>query len=131
MFRGDAVAFILYVHEDASDRGRQLNQMISMRCQKTETAVFQTLETFRKRLRKGISGDDIVVLFADTRQRLEELVPLRTRLEGTRIVIVLPDDEHDTLSLAVQFYPRFFTSIDTDYSILCEVLDKVSQYTNG
>ncbi|MEE4362321.1 MAG: hypothetical protein V2J08_00185 [Desulfotignum sp.] len=77
----------------------------------------------------GGSDQEVYVLLAESLQRLQELYDLFTLLDGRRIVLVLPDDTKETISLTHQFYPRFFTYSNTAYDDLCAVLYKMMNHT--
>ena len=71
---------------------------------------------------------EIVLLTARTKKELKELIGLREFLSDIRVILILPDRDHETISDAHALYPRFITYIDGDYSDLKAVLTKM-QYS--
>ena len=74
-----------------------------------------------------LSGQEIFVLLAETRQRLEEFISLADLLEDNRLVLVVPDNAPETLSRAQLLFPRFFTSVSERYDDLCSVVKQMIQ----
>jgi hypothetical protein len=50
-------------------------------------------------------------------------------MSAVRLVLVLPDEEDETIALAHGLRPRFVTYADGDYSELREVLQKMLKKT--
>jgi hypothetical protein len=46
-------------------------------------------------------------------------------MEDKRILLILPDDSPIVVSMAHQFFPRFFTYVNDTYEDLCAVLTKM------
>jgi len=117
---------ILYVHKDASKKSDHFKRIIGQNFRKAETETLQTFNAFKARLKQlNIYDKEIFILFADSKNRLNELIKLIDLLEDKRIVLVLPDKSKATLSLALKFFPRFFTQISDTYTDLCQVLTKM------
>ena len=70
-------------------------------------------------------GREILVLLADTRERLEDLTGLGDLLEDNRLILVVPDGEPGTLSAAHRLFPRFVTPVADRYDDLCCVIDRM------
>lgn len=67
-------------------------------------------------------GREILILLAENRDRLEELIRLSALLEDRRLILVVPDEAHATLSAAHRLFPRFVTPIADRYDDLCSVI---------
>jgi len=117
---------ILYVHQDASEKGDHFKRIIEQNFKKTETTTFRTFNAFKARLNQPhIYDKEIFILFADSKNRLTELLKLMDLMDDKRIIVILPDQSKATLSLALKFFPRFFTPISDIYTDLCQVLTKM------
>lgn len=55
-------------------------------------------------------GARLVVLLAENHRHLRDLVDLDDLLADTRVVLVLPDFDAESLALGHSLYPRFMTS---------------------
>ncbi len=117
---------ILYVHQDTSEKGDHFKRIIEQNFKKAEIKTFRTFNGFKAKLNQPhVYDKEIFILFADSRNRLNELLKLIDRLEGKRIIIILPDQSKAALSSALKFFPRFFTPISHTYTDLCQVLKKM------
>ena len=74
---------------------------------------------------------DIFILLAASESRLSELISLVDLLEGKCIILIVPDESNASLSMAIQFFPRFFTPVSETYSDLCDVLNKMINQANN
>jgi len=117
---------ILYVHQDSSKKGSTFKKVIEQNFKGSEIEYFQTFNAFKARLKQVcVYNKEIYVLFADSKNRLNELARLIDLLEDKRTILILPDNSNETLSIALKFFPRFFTQISDTYTDLCQVLTKM------
>lgn len=90
-----------------------------------------TVETFRSisdlsaRLHKPAFNSPIVVLLAMNREDLENIVAIQDLLFDSRIVLILPDKEDDTMALGHTMRPRFVSCRDSSFSDIAAVLNKM------
>jgi len=117
---------IFYIHQDASEKGDHFQRIIEQNFKKAEITTFRTFNAFKARLKQPHDYDkEIFLLFADSKNRLNELLKLIDLIDDKRIIIILPDQSKATLSSALKFFPRFFTPISNTYTDLCQVLTKM------
>ncbi len=126
------MSFILFIHQDASKKGDTLKIVIDRTFYEIKRQTIQTYNALKARLKKspGFIEKDIFILFADSGSRLTELISLVDLLEDKCVILILPDESKATLSMAPQFFPRFFTSVSETYSDLCDVLNKMINQEN-
>ena len=91
---------------------------------------YSSLEEFKNRLLLYKNNIEIALLTASTKEELKQFIGLREFLADIRVILILPDRDHDTLSSAHALYPRFITYIDGDYSDLKAVLTKMQNNLN-
>jgi hypothetical protein len=120
--------FILFIHQDSLKKGITLKNIIDKNFYGTELQTLHTLNSFKERLKKSIgpSENEIFILLAESQSRLNELTSLIDLLEGKRTILILPDESKATLSMASEFFPRFFTPMGDTYNDLCDVLNKMA-----
>jgi hypothetical protein len=126
------MSIILYIHQDTSEKGDNLKRVIEDNFKKVEIESFNTFNAFKSRLKKVSHYNDnenFFILFADSENRLQELVTLIDLLEDRCIILVLSDDKKSTLSMSLKFFPRFITFAKNDYTDLCSVLNKMMEKT--
>ncbi|WP_446012201.1 hypothetical protein [Candidatus Electrothrix sp.] len=117
---------ILFVHQEASQQGEALQKKMAKYFGENIIQLVHTFNALRHMLKQPEGGDqEVYVLLAESPRRLQELFCLINLLDGRRIVLILPDDDKTTVSMAHRFYPRFFTYINNNYDDLCAVLYKM------
>ncbi|SDT84148.1 hypothetical protein [Desulfobacula phenolica] len=118
--------FILFIHKASSRKGDVLKSIIEENFNNVEIQIFQTFDLFKARLRQvSIYNDEIYVLLADSKNRMEKLTLFIDLLKDRRIILILPDDSKAVISIAHHFFPRFVTYMNDTYVDLCEVLKKM------
>jgi hypothetical protein len=117
---------ILFVHQDSLKEGAVLKRIVDQRFKTVEVSIVQTFNAFKARLKQvSIYDKEIFILLADSKDRLSQLSRLIDLMEDKRILLILPDDSSPVVSMAHQFFPRFFTYVNDTYDDLCAVLTKM------
>ena len=124
--------FILYIHRNASTKGETLKKIIDQNSKGIEIQTLQTFNAFKARVKQvSAYNNEIFILLADSKKRLNKLTTLIDLLENKRIVLILPDESKETISVALQFIPRYFTFINDTYDDLCAVISKMANKKKG
>lgn len=90
--------------------------------------VYRSIEELVHGLHRFYDRDTIVILRAGDREELLRIVSLRNLLQGLRVIILLPDREEETISLAHRLRPRFLGNSEDDLSDTLSVLRKMLGY---
>ncbi len=118
---------IVFIHQDSSTNGQNLEHTIDQNFKHLETKFFQTYNSLKAGLKQIHNYDrEIFILLADSKSRLKKLMTLIDLMEDKRIVLILPDNSKAVTSMAHQFFPRYFTSINDTYADLCAVITKMT-----
>ncbi|MEE4364724.1 MAG: hypothetical protein V2J08_12375, partial [Desulfotignum sp.] len=99
---------ILFVHQDASQKGEALQKQMAHNFGENIIQMVHTFNALKHILKQPGRDQEVYVLLAESPNRLQELFSLIDLLDRRRIVLVLPDDTEATVSMAHRFYPRFF-----------------------
>jgi hypothetical protein len=67
----------------------------------------------------------IALLLAQKRDDLVELVSMNNLFRDTRIILIAPDRERETVALAHRLRPRLLSYIDSDFVDVFTVLTKI------
>ncbi len=122
---------ILFIDQDSSQKGVSFKKILNQNFKKLEIQTLQTFNAFKARLNQASNYDnEVFILFADSKRRLNKLTSLIDLLENKRIILILPDDSKATVSMALQFFPRYFTYINDTYKDLCDVINKMINLKN-
>jgi hypothetical protein len=88
--------------------------------------LFHSLESFSERLRQPIPLDTTALIMTGNARDLQKLVSMGDFLWNLRVIVALPDDSPETLSLARRFWPRYIAPGDSDFSDVVAVLKKMA-----
>lgn len=115
---------ILYTKKtDASPA--KLRVMFESLVSRDEIEIFHCTENLRNRLLRTSYQDGIVVLVAEKREELSELLPILHLFRKVRIILVLPDRKPETIRVGYQLEPRFLSFIDKGFTEVQAVLKKM------
>ena len=117
---------VLYYAAEGNAIGLKQQQILDRVVSLEGVETFLDLDSFSKRLCSFPSCMSIVVLLASTREDLVKLRSIKHLLDDTRILLVLPDDQQETVRMAHELTPRFLTYLDGDFSDLSAVLQKMT-----
>ena len=90
--------------------------------------VYQSIEELVHGLYRLYSYDTILLLQAKDKEELSRIVSLRDLLQGLRVILLIPDRNGETISLAHRLRPRFLGSSENDLSDTLSVVRKMIGY---
>jgi hypothetical protein len=86
---------------------------------------YRTISGLSERLHKPALNFPIVILLAMNKEDLEDIVAIQNLLFDSRIVLILPDREEDTMALGHTLRPRFVSYRDSSFKDVGAVLNKM------
>jgi hypothetical protein len=89
--------------------------------------IYRTMHGFLHRLQHPPEIPFVIVLFAAGEEELSDIYALHLLLEGTRLILVLPDQGEETLKVAHRLRPRYITYTDHDFTDLVGVIQKMAK----
>jgi len=89
--------------------------------------IYRSIEELVHGLYRLNSYNTILLLQAKDREELSRIVSLRDLLQGLRVILLIPDREGDTISLAHRLRPRFLSNSEKDFSDTFSVLQKMME----
>ncbi len=122
---------ILFIHQSSGQKGKTFLRTLKKNIIDTRIETCSTIEAFEKRIvqSKNHLEKEIIVLFTDSKDRLDQLYLKNDILQAKKTVLILPGKNHEIMSRVHRFFPRYFCFMDDKYTDLCEVLNKmVTQY---
>jgi hypothetical protein len=88
--------------------------------------VFADLHDFAGRIRKPKEAPSVALIWNPSKEDLRAILPLQDFLRGVRVLLVLPDQEEDTIALAHRIRPAYITYIDDGISGVVSVLKRLT-----
>ena len=92
---------------------------------RSSVEIFNSPKALRQRIIKFSIRDAIVILIAQKRDDLTELLPIIDLFRRVRIILVLPDRKPETIAIGYQLQPRFLSFIDKGYEEIRAVIKKM------
>jgi hypothetical protein len=120
-----AVDLVLYYSEEAERRGRKLQEVLNNDLPDMRLELFTDFEELVTGLQRPEVDPAAVVLVIGSRTELDEFLPLRPVLQNTRVVLVLPDQARETLTLAEQLDPYYIKPSGDDFVELASIVDEL------
>jgi hypothetical protein len=92
--------------------------------------VFPDIPSFAVRIRRPKAVPSIVLIWNPTKEDLREFYSLREFLKGVRILLVLSDQDEETIALAHRIFPAYLTDVESGISEIVSVLKKLVRTGN-
>ena len=88
--------------------------------------VLRSVENLAQKLQEPWEEKPIVVILASEKSELLDFVSMREQLHSVRLILILPDAEEGSISLAHQLRPNYLTYVYRNSGELKAVLQKMS-----
>jgi hypothetical protein len=122
---------IIYYSGESVFEGERLKKIMEIAISPDNIAVCRSLESFARQLRHPVEESPIAVVLTAVRDELSNILLLKDLLLDRRLILVLPDDDPETLSQGHTLRPRFVSTLAGNYSDVAVVLERmVSHYEN-
>jgi hypothetical protein len=108
-----------------SAKGSHLIRDVRQAAPKAGLEVFRTYQTLSERLLKPRNALSIAILVAPKRDELMALIPLRGYFRETKILLILQDQDKETISLAHRLFPTYVSYTENNYSRTLLVLQNL------
>lgn len=116
---------LFFFSQNSREAGERLLNIIQRELNGQRIEVNRTVECFLDRFHHPILESVIAIIMIDDRKMLEELILAQSLMDDVPILLVLPDGKVDTFSNGLKLYPRFVTDVESDFSDLVSVLNKL------
>jgi hypothetical protein len=118
---------VLYFGTINHNDGDRLQKAIESIVPIENTEIYREIEQLGRRLRLPTCDISISVFFTKSKAELFDLVLLKESLLNLRIILILPDEDMETINMGHTLFPRFVTYIDSDFKDVKAVLRKMIQ----
>lgn len=78
-----------------------------------------------------LRNDDVLILFAASKQELEGLLAIHDKFEEFRVILILPDRDTELVTVGHVLKPRFISFMDSDMGNLEKVICKMQGLTTA
>jgi hypothetical protein len=87
--------------------------------------LYHTHNSLVRQLRRAMRGDLIAVLVAENGEELKHLLSAEEFIDGIPVILILPDQERETVSAGHRLRPRFVSFLNSDFKDVSAVLGKM------
>ncbi len=108
-----------------SAEGTHLIRDVRQAAPKAGLEIFRTYQSLSERLLKPKNTLSVAILFAPTKEELLALVPLRESFRETKVLLILQDQDRETISLAHRLFPTYLSYTENNYSRTLSVLQNL------
>jgi hypothetical protein len=117
---------IVYISK-TDDAGRGMEQLIGQGGGHRKAKIINTVKDLKEILQHPSLFGETMLLFAATQRDLTQLVAIRHLFDGLRIILILPNQKKETVSLGHLLRPRFVCTRDSNFSDILMVLQKMNK----
>lgn len=121
---------VLFYSSADDEIGRHLQKIIGEIVPEDAIEIYRTIHHLTGRLHRPRYNLNLAIVMAASREELSEIVCLSDLLWDMRIILILPDDQRDTISKGHLLRPRFLSYADSDFSDVAAVLTKMFENTH-
>lgn len=89
--------------------------------------VFSDIPSFAARVKLPKDPESVAIVHDPTHEDLRSLGALRDYLRGTRMLLILPDQFKETISLAHKLFPSFIAYMDNGVSEVISILRQLAK----
>lgn len=125
-----AMKSILYT-DDMDDLGKTLEGRIQKELSGIEIVTLNSRTSLVQKMSRPLNKISVIIILVSSCEKLERLYSLVSLFENSRIILVLPDREKETLTTGIRFNPSFISYADNEFEEICEVLKKIKVNTKG
>jgi hypothetical protein len=119
---------MLLIYSSQRERERErLSKIISARMPKEKSDICRTIEALSQRLRQPTLEQRVLVLLIDSREELKRMLEINELLDDTKILLVLPGMDSDTIACGHRLHPRYISDYTGDFSDIVSVLSRIRQ----
>lgn len=103
-------------------KGEQIQVALNSINGDREIGTFDTLDELKLWLLTADHNEAVIVLVAEKREELAELMQALPLFRKVKIILMLPDREPETIKIGYKLEPRFLSFLDGGFSILSEIV---------
>ncbi len=122
---------ILFINNNVDGVGERLLRAIDSQASEVALEIYCRIDCLSDRLKQLGHGLTTAVLLVTSKEELMRIYALKDLLDGIGKILILPDGEQDTISLAHKLYPRFLSYTDRDFNDVVAVLQRMAMNANS
>ena len=102
--------------------GARLLRVIGLLLPENKFEICRSIGGLSKRLRQPVFNPTIAILLVSSREDLQNILSIRDLLWNTKIILIVPDTNPDTVAKGHILRPRFLCDCNSDFVDVAAVL---------
>jgi hypothetical protein len=120
---------ILYA-DDLTALGEKLKSIIQTQVSGTQLENCNSIAHISQILRQPLNNVSVLVLLLSSKDELIQFNSMNILFDNLRIILVLPDNKKEMLSLGLKLKPSFISDVDCDLQDVVSVLRQIIKKEN-
>ena len=125
----------LLVYSKKTDSAEErLFRVIGLLMPEKKFELYRSINDLSKRLRQPVFNPRIAIFLASSRKDIQDILSIRELLEDTKIILIVPDTNPDTVAQGHALRPRFLSDCNSDFvdvaAVLGQMIRKLGQNNN-
>ncbi len=116
---------VLYYWRRKHSEGKRFQQTVESLITFCENEIYHRIEDLKECLRQPLCDEIITVFLIADQSDQSDILSIQHLLRNNPIVLILPDHKETTISDGHKMHPRFVSYIDSDFSDVAAVLNKM------
>ena len=122
---------ILFYADSMNKAGERLWKVIERHVPVENIEIYRSIKALSHRLDQPRGNIIAAVILTSSREAFLEISSVYERLQDIRIILIVPDDEKDTIHRAHRLFPRFLSYLDADFEDVGAVLSNMLKNINS
>ena len=103
----------------------RLLRVIGLLLPEKKFELYRSIDNLSKRLRQPVFNPRIAIFLASSREDLQDILSIRELLEDTKIILIVPDTNPDTVTKGHALRPRLLSDCNSDFVDVAAVLGQM------
>ncbi len=116
---------LIFYAGKANEVSQRLQNSIQPIISKNKIKISRSIKELSHSLIHTGTNNTLTLLLATGKKDLDDLLAIRDLLVNVRCILILPDDDRQTIAKGLKFYPRFTSTISSDFKDVSAVLVKM------
>ncbi len=116
---------LIFYSGQRGEPSERLLKVIEIIFSRRNTCLYSTIEDLAGALLKASNTSTIILLHASSDEDLLQLLELRELLLDKKIILILSDRDHNTISMGHALRPRLMSFHDSDFFEVAAVLTRM------
>ena len=116
---------LLFFASMINEAGERIKGLVEKLVPGVNIEIYRTIDEFSARFHKPRDDVFVAVLLAGSRKELLDFLSLINLFRDIRIILIIPDQEKETLALAHRLRPNFLCYKNSDFTEIAAVLNKM------